>query len=67
MTPVVALTVLGALCAGAWWITRGLRKPWYPRFMVEILIVSFIALSLAVGYAGAAYEREHANMGEPEY
>lgn len=67
MTASIGLALLAACTIAGWFLTRGLRKSLYPRFGIEALIAVLILFAVAVGYAGAAYEREHPNMGEPEY
>jgi len=67
MTAHLGLAFLAACGFAAWALTRGLRRSWYPRFGIEIVLATLLLGMAAVGYAGAAYEHEHPNQGEPEY
>lgn len=57
-----------ALLAGAallfWRLTRGLRKPWYPRFAIEAVLIVLVGGIVAIGAFGAWYEQEEVNRGE---
>lgn len=52
--------------AAAWWLTRKLRKPWYPRFAIPIAMALLFGFVGALGAAGVAYDHSHINRGEPE-
>lgn len=65
---VISGLVLIAICTLAgWWLTRSLRRAWYPKWAIEIALLALIGLVVAVGFMGAIYERSHPNMGVPEY
>lgn len=63
------LALLGlfmAIPVAAWWLTRKLRKRWYPRFAIEAAMVVLFGFVGAVAVAGSIYDHSHINRGEPE-
>lgn len=55
-----------AIPVASWWLTRRLRKSWYPRFAIEIAAFLLFGFVGALALAGAAYDQSHINRGEPE-
>lgn len=62
----IALVIYLALGAAVWWITRGLRKSWYPRFTVGITGAALLCLIGSLGALGAWYQSETVNRGEAD-
>lgn len=66
MHPWTALGFLGGLGFGAWFMTRHLRKSWYGRGAIEIVLALVLGLIVAIGALGAWYDRTHIDVGEAE-
>lgn len=66
MHPWTALGQLSAAALFAWFLTRDLRKPWYPRHAIGIIGLAITVICLTVGYCAARYDDAHVNRGVPE-
>jgi len=60
----IALPIAAALLI--WWLTRGLRKPWYPRFAVEAVFIAAVAGMMGLAFLGSWYNQSTINRGEPD-
>lgn len=64
MPRAMLIAIYGAILALSWLLTRKLRKRWYSRGSIEIVLVCVVLGIAVVSAVGAWYESTHIDRGE---